>query len=374
MPAFPRTVLPVEVTSLAMPGPLISKAQSGRVNIRTTQQVGRTWEERFLINVRDANGRALLATVDDYWRNGTIFTIDHRDHLTPLGTGGGSPLVNQPAQLVTDPENFGAWTVDGTVGRTSGQTDPFGTTGAYLLDSNATSGDAVHEAVTYTGNATKAFSIFVKQGTSTLTRVAIWSGATFRHRVNITWSGGVPSLATVDGSGTLYPVISFGSGWYLVQITAAGVLAADGNQFYIYVDSSGGLGTIYIFGANTWNAATPAGYIGPSHLTATGSRFYIDGATASITNWLRAGDILSVGGLGPTYEVTANTNSEVGGYVSIPVNPPIFMGGAPADNAVVTITGVTMNACILEPPSFPTTSGSSNDYGELRVSFSESLT
>jgi len=99
----------------------------------------------------------------------------------------------------------------------------------------------------------------------------------------------------------------------------------------------------------------------------------MDGATASVSNWLRAGDIVTVGALAPSYEVTADTNSQATGYVALPINPPIFSGGAPADNAVVTITGVTLTACILEPPSYPSSSGNSADTGELVVKFSESL-
>jgi hypothetical protein len=99
----------------------------------------------------------------------------------------------------------------------------------------------------------------------------------------------------------------------------------------------------------------------------------MDGVTASISNWLRAGDIFTVSGLLPSYEVTADISTVAGGHVQVPINPPIFTGGAPADNAVVTITGVTLTACILEPPTYPTTSGPSADYGELQIKFSESL-
>lgn len=371
--SFPRTILPFEVTSLDLPGPLISKSQSGRVNIRTTQQIGRSWEERFLVNVRSVDGRALLATVDDYWRNGTIFTINHRDHLTPVGAGGGSPLINQPTQLVTDPENFGAWGTAGTIVRTAGQADPFGGTGAYLLDSNASGTDRLTQNVSFTGDATKAISLFVRAGTSTSSAIALFNGAVFRGRAEILWAGGVPSLSASTGTPQLFSIIPFGSSWYWLAIGVNGVVAADTNQFLIYPDDIAGLGTVYVFGANAWNNATPAGYIGPSHPTATGTRLYVDGATASVTNWLRAGDIVSVAGLAPVYEVTANVNSEAGGYASIPVNPPIFTGGAPSDNAVVMITGVTLQACILEPPTFPTTSGSSYDFGELRCAFSEVL-
>src|SRR6266550_2755851 len=304
--SFPRAVIPIEVSSLEMPGPLIAKAQSGRVNIRATQQIGRTWMEKYLINVRSINGRALLATVGNLYRNGTIFSIDHRDHLTPLGAGGGSPLVNQSPQLVVDPENFGAWSIwGGAPTRTSGQNDPFGGTAAYLLTANSASA-AFNEIVAFTGNATE-------------------------------------------------------------------VIAANSNVIIIFPDAVVGTGSVYAFGVNAWNSTTPAGYIGPSHPQATGSTLYLDGATASVTNWLRAGDILSVGGLAPTYEISADTNSQASGFVAVPINPPIFSGGAPADNAVVTITGVTLQACILEPPTFPNTSGVGADYGELVVKFSEPL-
>lgn len=376
-PSFPRTILPFEVSSMEIPGPLISKAQSGRVNIRTTQQIGRSWQERFLVNVRSVDGRALLASVNDYWRNGTIFAIDHRDHVTPLGTGGGSPLINQSPQLVSSPENFSAWTTSGTIGVTGGQTDPYGGTAAYILDSNTpSSNDVVFLNVTYTADATKSASCFFRTFGGQETRFAMYdfTASTFRHRIKLLWDGnGVPTPSTTDGSGTIFSVEPFPGNWYRVSISATGVIAANTNRLYVYADFTGGGSATYVFGANAWNAAAPSGYIGPSHLAATGNRFYVDGATASVSNWLRAGDLVSVAGLLPAYEVTANVNSEAGGYASIPVNPPIFTGGAPTDNAAVTITGVTMSACILEPPTFPSTSGSSADYGELVVKFSESL-
>ncbi len=372
MASFPRAVIPIEVSSLEMPGPLIAKAQSGRVNIRATQQIGRTWMEKYLINVRSINGRALLATVGNLYRNGTIFSIDHRDHLTPLGAGGGSPLVNQSPQLVVDPENFGAWSIwGGAPTRTSGQNDPFGGTAAYLLTANSASA-AFNEIVAFTGNATKADAWFLRAGSSLTTDLYVYdnTAAAVRHQVRVTWSGGVPTLSTQSGGGTLFAVEPWGGGWYRLSLNATGVIAANSNVIIIFPDAVVGTGSVYAFGVNAWNSTTPAGYIGPSHPQATGSTVYLDGATASVTNWLRAGDIISIGGLAPT---SADTNSQASGFVALPINPPIFSGGAPADNAVVTITGVTLQACILEPPTFPNTSGVGADFGELVVKFSESL-
>jgi hypothetical protein len=374
--SWPRAIVPFEVTSLEMPGPLISKSQSGRVNLRATQQIGRTWTERYLVNVRSVNGRALLAFVDNVWRNGTTFTIDHRDHLTPLGAGGGAPLVNS-TQLVTDPENFGLWTVGGIVGRTSGQSDPLGGTGAYLLDSNTPgTGDAISEAITYTANGEKSAAISFKQGTSTTNDFLFYDQtvATERSRVRVTWTAGVPALSRVSGTGTLYAPESQGSGWWRCSASCIGIIAANANRLYIYPDATAGGGTVYAFGANAWNSPYPIAYRSSLGAAAqTGSLLVMDGVTASISNWLRAGDIFTVSGLLPSYEVTADISTVAGGHVQVPINPPIFTGGAPADNAVVTITGVTLTACILEPPTYPTTSGPSADYGELQIKFSESL-
>jgi hypothetical protein len=371
------------VTSLEMPGPLISKSQSGRVNLRATQQIGRTWTERYLVNVRSVNGRALLAFIDDVWRNGTTFTIDHRDHLTPLGTGGGSPLVNAAPQLVTDPENFALWTAENTPILTSGQADPSGGTLAYLHnDDSAVNAERIIETVTFTGDGEKAFGLSMRGGNSATSLFGIFdlTAGVWRHRVGVTWTASVPTLSDLAGAGTLFPVVyQSGSGataWYRLLASATGVVAANTNRFYIGAtgDSPTLTGTTFIFGANAWNSPVPLPYRSTTGVPViTGSSLVIDGATASISNWLRAGDIISIGGLAPIYEVSANVNSLVGGHASIPINPPIFTGGAPGDNAVITITGVTLTACILEPPTYPTTSGLSADYGELVCKFSESL-
>jgi hypothetical protein len=170
-------------------------------------------------------------------------------------------------QLVTDPENFGAWGTAGIVARTGGQADPFGGTAAYLLDSNAPgAGDGVVQAVTFTGNGTKAILCFMRAGTSTQSAFLVYdsSAVVERHRADVNWSGGVPTLVTGIGAGTLFAVVPMGGGWYALALSANGVIAANTNQFYIQADRTGAGGTVYIFGANAWNAAFPSSYQGPS--------------------------------------------------------------------------------------------------------------
>jgi hypothetical protein len=72
--------------------------QSGRINTRSTQQVAHTWTERFVVNTRSVNGSKLIAVINEFWRLGTIFTITHLDHLTPLGTGTGTVTVSGASQ------------------------------------------------------------------------------------------------------------------------------------------------------------------------------------------------------------------------------------------------------------------------------------
>jgi hypothetical protein len=98
MAAWPRTVLPQRVTDFAVPGPLISRSQSGKYAVRSHAQIGRTWRETYFIDMTDTGDKRLLATIRTWWRNGTEFNIDHRDYLTPNGGGAGSPLVQGASQ------------------------------------------------------------------------------------------------------------------------------------------------------------------------------------------------------------------------------------------------------------------------------------
>jgi hypothetical protein len=68
-----------------------------------------------------------------------------------------------------------------------------------------------------------------------------------------------------------------------------------------------------------------------------GSNLIIDGASNTITNWLRQGDLIQVVGCAVIFDVTADVNTDGSGNATIPISPPIFEGRSPADNAAVTI-------------------------------------
>lgn len=379
MTDFPRTVLPFRVTDLDLPGPLISKSQGGRLNIRGTQQIGRSWQETYRLNTQLTAHKGFLAQVRNLWRNGLSFDIAHVDYLAAKGALGGSPLVNAAPQLVTQPENFGAWTVTGTPILTSGQTDPFGGTAAYLIEDDAAgTAEDVHLTITFTGNATKACAIFVKAGTATATDIRL-NGASLRAQLHLAWSAGVPTASINSGSGIAFTPELYAPGWYRCAFTADGVVAADTNQLFIYPSSAtaANTGTVYVFGANAWNTTAPARYSGPSATgdEPTGNLLHMDGGTASVSNYFRAGDQISVpvGSRIAVHEVTADVSTQANGYAAVPINPPLFSGSAPVDNAAITVSGVKMRACLVAPPTWPETTAQDANYGDLTLSFAETL-
>jgi hypothetical protein len=196
-------VAPFEVSDLDLPGPLISKAQSGRVNLRATQQYGFTWVERYMLHMGTITHRLFLTQIRTLWRNGTTFSKTHPDYLTMKGVGGG---------------------------------------------------------------------------------------------------------------------------------------AAD------------------VVGASQ-----------------TGSTLNVNDGPTTTTDWLRAGDIFRVAGLPQVLQCAADVDTDGSGAASISLVVPLFTGGSPADGADLTITGVKFDLILLEPPTFPTTSGRGADWGELVLTLSEAL-
>lgn len=125
-------------------------------------------------------------------------------------------------------------------------------------------------------------------------------------------------------------------------------------EHYSYrTHNGGGTGTILVNGASQ-----------------TGTSLITDG-WAGANPVLRAGDIITVAGLAMAFDVTADVNRS-GVAATIPINPAIFAGNSPANNAAVTITGVKMTAVVVEPPNFPRIVTSQHVIG-MTVRFREVL-
>jgi len=104
----------------------------------------------------------------------------------------------------------------------------------------------------------------------------------------------------------------------------------------------------------------------------TGISINTDGWTATVTNVVRAGDVIRISGLSPLYLITSDSNSNGAGQSVITIDPPIVTGSSPADNAPITRTGCIINVYIAAV-NLP---GSNNDewVDGMSVTFREALT
>lgn len=229
---------------------------------------------------------------------------------------GGPLLEGARNQLVTDPENFGAWTPV-TVTLTPGQADPFGGTAAYLLTPAAGS-SSIFEVVTFTGNATKNVLCFMRAGTSAQSAFYVFdvTAAVNRHIVLVTWTNGVPTLSTGAGAGTKFAVIPMGDGWYALAANADSIVATNTNRYGLRPDASNGTGTVYVFGANAWNAPFPQSYQAPGEATGVAD------ALTSPVNWGANVDVTVL------VRLARPLHADAGASTALGVSPGIFSLGA----------------------------------------------
>lgn len=111
MPTFPRAKKPRDVSGFVVPTGLMSAGQTGKVQLRSTSQVGRMWTEEWgLLKAGEVAVEALITFIEWAHHTQQIFDIEHLlvpgSGLSPNGAGGGTPLVNGASQsgasLATD--------------------------------------------------------------------------------------------------------------------------------------------------------------------------------------------------------------------------------------------------------------------------------
>lgn len=358
---FPRGdgALPRLATVPKFPDAMSLWAMSGKGQKRAHGNMGRVWTETYpVLDGSRASVRTLLEALNRAKREGLLWEVQHPYERT-LGSGYGttvtSVVVQSPPNLVLSPEDFGSgnWAMPTNHTRVKGAMDPFGGTEAWTLTDNETAphGGFTGSITAYTGDGEKAAAVYMKQGSAGTNFVGILAnGSTFRHRVDVTWSGGVPSLSTGDGAGTLFPVEPVGGGWYRIGFTATGVLASDTNTVVVYPagNFSTGTGSVIVFGYNTWNERRRAVYRGPSQpgpagfaAGQVGSELYIRvGGVGATTAFLRAGDRIRVTGCPVVFDVLGQVDLDAEGGGRVLINPPIYEGQSPVDGATIALAPV----------------------------------
>lgn len=176
----------------------------------------------------------------------------------PLGA---LQLQEARTQVVTDPENFGAWAA-ATCTRNANEADPFGGTAAYQFVSTG-GGAHVFAVVGFTGNGTKSVAVFVRISDSGFCLISLDDDTAIlsRHRVLVNVNTG--AVVTQQGGGTLFTSGAWVNAWWRIQFGVNAVVAANVNVLRLFPQDVGsGLSTRF-FGANAWNSPYPSAYQGP---------------------------------------------------------------------------------------------------------------
>lgn len=78
----------------------------------------------------------------------------------------------------------------------------------------------------------------------------------------------------------------------------------------------------------------------------------VRGCGASVTNWLREGDVLKLAGHSKVYMATGHVDTDAAGNAAIPITPPLIE--APADGEALTLTDVPLTVRMIGIPRFST--------------------
>ena len=242
-----------------------------RVNPRTLGRLPYTFTRAAIRRIRDRDGIGRKVAAGNV-------AINYPGLVDAFGNPVATIRVDGArTQLVTNPENFGAWGNTGTLVLTSGQADPFGGTAAYLLTDNSAGVDQfISEATPFTADATKGYAVYVRKGTSAPasgSRISVFdsTAGTGRLSATLTWDGaGTPSLSV----GQLGAAEAWAGGWWRLPIQVAGIIAANTNVLIFrpaHVLSE--TGDLFVFGANAWNAPFPSSYQGPGESAGAADAF-----------------------------------------------------------------------------------------------------
>lgn len=184
-------------------------------------------------------------------------------------------LEGASTNLAWQSEDWSAtWAAIGTPTRVAAGDTASGISLDTIGDDAAGALEGYSQTVTFTGNAVKVISVFVKQGTATssVVRLRDTTAGADRLLATITWAGPVPVVTMTTG--TSLGAVAYYDGVYRIQLQSTAVTAANTNSLQFYPATTAALaiantGTILAGGVQAEDAADCSSYIKTTTGTAT---------------------------------------------------------------------------------------------------------
>jgi hypothetical protein len=201
-----------------------------------------------------------------------------RSLYSPAGVYLGYFAEGARTNLVLQAENFGTtWVAVGTPTRVAGSTTLGTLTMDTIGDDSAVALEGYTQVITFTADAVKAISVYVKQGTATSSVIRVRDTTLLADRLlaTITWTGSTPVVTMTTGTDlTGTPQQHAATGIYRLSFATTSVTAASVNQLEVYPATDAALavantGTIIAGGVQAENATFPGSYIPTTTATVT---------------------------------------------------------------------------------------------------------
>lgn len=231
-------------------------------------------------------GDDVMARGGTFSRTGTATYVDSAGVLRTAATGvirdahfiGGIRTVLLEATRINickQSENFGTtWVAAGTPTRVAASHTASGVTLDLIGDDDAAAREYYAQTIGFTGDAVKAVSVFVKQGTSTsvVVRIRDTTAGADRLLAAITWNGAVPVITMTTG--TSFGSVAYADGVYRILLATASVTAANTNELQVNPATNAALsnaavGTVYAGGVMVEDAIFPSSYIPTTTVSVT---------------------------------------------------------------------------------------------------------
>ena len=160
-------------------------------------------------------------------------------------------LEDSRKNLIDESDDFGEWTLNNNLSRSSEQTSPSGSTDAWLLtSSSAAARGFISRDSTFESSIRRVLSVFAKPNDSTQSLVELRSSdGTIKIDMQIDWSGGIPSMSIASAGSSVAVEEQWRDGFWRMQAVSTADLSTGIYTTRLYPAASGTTDSAFFYGA-----------------------------------------------------------------------------------------------------------------------------